>query len=90
MGFLTFVALIESMPNVIVYSKNDCPWCVKVKDFLKQNNVQFEERNAEQNRAYADEVFKKSGGYAVPVTDIDGVVMIGYNVKKMKELLKLG
>ena len=50
------------MPNVIVYSKNDCPWCVKVKDFLKQNSIQFEERNAEQNRAYAEEVFKKSGG----------------------------
>ncbi len=89
MGFLTFVALNYSMPNVIVYSKNDCPWCVKVKDFLKQNDIPFEERNAEQNRAYADEVFKKSGGYAVPVVDIDGTIMIGFNVKRMKEALKI-
>jgi glutaredoxin-like YruB-family protein len=77
------------MPNVIVYSTNHCPWCVKVKDFLKQNNITFEERNAEQNRAYADEVLKKSGGYAVPVTDIDGTIIIGFNVKRMKELLEL-
>ncbi len=77
------------MPNVIVYSKNDCPWCVKVKDFLKQNDIQFEERNADLNRAYADEVFKKSGGYALPVVDIDGKIMIGFNVKTMKEVLKI-
>ena len=77
------------MQNVIVYSTSDCPWCVKVKDFLKLNNVKYEERNAEQNPAYADEVFKKSGGYAVPVTDIDGTIIIGFNVKRMKEILKL-
>lgn len=77
------------MSNVIVYSTNECPWCVKVKDFMKQNNVQFEERNAEQNPAYADEVFKKSGGYAVPVVDIDGKVIIGFNVKKLRESLRI-
>jgi len=75
--------------TVIVYSTSHCPWCVKLKDFLKQNNVQFEERNAETNPEYAKEVLTKSGGYAVPVTDIDGTIIIGFNVKKMKELLKL-
>jgi glutaredoxin 3 len=78
------------MPNVIVYSKLDCPFCVKVKDFLRQNNVRYEERNAEGNPAYAAEVFRKSGGYSIPVTDIDGTIIIGFNVKRLKEALKLG
>jgi glutaredoxin 3 len=77
------------MPNVIVYSTSECPWCVKVKDFLKLNNVVFEERNAELNPVFAEEVFKKSGGYAVPVTDIDGTIIIGFNTKKIKEALKI-
>jgi glutaredoxin 3 len=77
------------MPDVIVYSKDDCPWCVKVKDFLKQNNVGFEERNAEGNPAYVREVFTKSGGYSLPVTDVGGTVITGFNAKKLKEALAL-
>ena len=75
--------------NVIVYSTSVCPWCVKVKDFLKQNNVKFEERNAQENPTYAQELAQKSGGYAVPVTDIDGTIIVGFNVKRLKEVLKL-
>jgi glutaredoxin len=78
------------MPNVIVYTKKDCPWCLKVEDFLKQNNVKFVERNAQGNPAFAAEVLAKSGGYGVPVTDIDGTIIIGFDVKRLKEELKLG
>ncbi len=75
------------MAKVIVYTKNDCPWCVKVEDFLKKSNVEFEERNAQDNPAYAKEVVSKSGGASVPVTDIDGTIIIGFNPKKLKEKL---
>ena len=78
------------MAKVIVYTKNDCPWCLKVEDFLKQNNIEFEERNAQANPAYAQEVVQRSGGAAVPVTDIDGTIIIGFNPKRLKETLRLG
>lgn len=77
------------MPNVIVYSTTHCPWCVKVKEFLKQNGVPFEERNAQENPQYAAEVQRKSGGVSVPVTDIGGNIIVGFNVKKLKEALGL-
>jgi glutaredoxin len=77
------------MPDVIVYSKDDCPWCVKVKDFLKQNNVGFEERPVEGNPAYVSEVFSKSKGYSLPVTDAKGTIIVGFNAKKLKEALGL-
>jgi len=73
--------------KVIVYSTTVCPWCVKVKDFLKQNNIEFEERNAQENPVYAEELEKKSGGYAVPVMDIEGTIIIGFNVPKLKATL---
>ncbi len=75
--------------SIIVYSTTYCPWCVKVKDFLKQNGLQYEERNAQENPEYVQEVMKKSGGVAVPVTDVDGTIIIGFNVKKLKEALVL-
>ena len=74
---------------VIVYSTTHCPWCVKLKDFLTENNVDFEERNAQENPQYAAELQQKSGGLAVPVTDVDGTIIIGFNVPKLKEALKL-
>ncbi|VVC02540.1 Glutaredoxin [Candidatus Bilamarchaeum dharawalense] len=77
------------MVKPIVYSTNNCPWCVKLKDFLKQNKIDYEERNASNNPEFAKEIFAKSGGYGVPVTDIDGTIIIGFNVKKIKEALKL-
>lgn len=77
------------MPKVIVYTKDDCPWCVKVEDFLRRNNVEFEERNAERNPGYAKEAVEKSGGAAVPVTDIGGIIILGFNVKKLRDALGL-
>ncbi len=75
--------------SVIVYSSSHCPWCEKVKEFFTENKITFEVRNAQENTQYAQELFQKSGGYAVPVTDIDGTVIIGFNVKKLKEALKI-
>jgi len=73
--------------RVIVYSTTVCPWCVKVKDFLKQNNIAFEERNVKDNPAYAQELVQKSGAAMLPVTDIDGTIIVGFNPKKIKEAL---
>lgn len=75
------------MKKAIVYSTTHCPWCVKLKDFLKQNNVQFEERNAQENPGYAIELQQKSGGAAVPVTDVEGTIVIGFNPAKLRAAL---
>lgn len=74
--------------KVIVYSAEWCPWCHKVMDFLKENNVEFEERNVD-NKDYAKESMEKSGQGGIPVTDIDGQIVVGFDVKKIKELLGL-
>jgi glutaredoxin len=72
------------MKKAVVYSKSRCPWCVKLKDFLRQNGVPFEERDAGENPAYAMEVQQKSGGVALPVTDVEGMIIIGFNPAKLK------
>lgn len=76
------------MAKVIVYMADWCPWCHKVTDFLKENKVEFEERNVE-NREYAQESMEKSGQAGIPVTLVDEEVVVGFDVAKLKQLLKL-
>jgi glutaredoxin-like YruB-family protein len=76
------------MAKVIVYTASWCPWCHKVMDFLKENDVEFEARDVE-NREYAQEAMEKSGQAGIPVTLVDDVAVVGFDVQKLKELLKL-
>ena len=75
------------MKKVIVYSTPACPYCVMVKNFLKQNNVEFEEIDVAADRAKAEEMVKKSGQRSVPVTDIGGEIVVGYDTERLRKLL---
>lgn len=76
--------------KVIVYSTNACPWCIKAKQFLKNNKINFVEKNVGEDQAAAQEMITKTHGHmGVPVIDIDGQVIIGFNEPKLKEALGL-
>ncbi|MBI4177083.1 MAG: NrdH-redoxin [Candidatus Aenigmarchaeota archaeon] len=74
--------------KVIVYGAEWCPWCHKVKDFLNTNKIKFDDRNVDEPK-WAKDSFDKSGQTGIPVTDIDGNIVIGYDVPVLKKLLKL-
>ncbi|MFQ5815080.1 MAG: glutaredoxin family protein [Candidatus Hydrothermarchaeaceae archaeon] len=76
--------------SVIVYSAVWCPWCQKTKEFLKEHNVEFEERDIEKMDGAADEVVKKSGQRGIPVIDVDGTIIVGYDKEALKEALGIG
>jgi len=75
--------------TVKVYSTTMCPYCVMAKDFLKKNKVKFEDINLEKNEEAVQEMVEKSGQTGVPVLDIDGTIIIGFDVEKIKKVLKL-
>ena len=77
------------MANVKIYTTPTCPWCHKTKEFLKENEIEFEEINVAGNKEAADEMIKKSGQMGVPVLDIDGEIMVGYDIVKIKKALGL-
>jgi len=77
------------MPKVVVYSTPTCPYCTQAKDFLKESNVEFEDVNVATDRARAEEMVEKSGQMGVPVILIDDEVLIGFDKKKMIDLLKI-
>lgn len=72
-----------------VYSTTFCPYCVSLKMFLKQNNIKFEEINVSEDEKAQEEMIEKSGQMGVPVMDIDGQIIIGFDREKISKILKL-
>ena len=64
--------------QAIVYSRNNCPYCVQVKKYLTEQGVSFEERNVDLKDEYAEELYNK-GMRSVPVTYIGETQIIGFN-----------
>lgn len=77
------------MPKVKVYSTPTCPWCYAAKDFLKQNNIAFEDVDVSANQDAAKEMIEKSGQMGVPVIEIDGKMIIGFDKQAIKQALGL-
>ena len=75
------------MKNVKVYSTPTCPYCVRVKQFLKENNVAYEDIDVAADQAKAEEMVKISGQMGVPVIDIEGKIIVGFEKEEIKKEL---
>ena len=75
--------------KVTVYSTTTCPFCIRVKQFLRENNIVFEDIDVSQDEAMAQKMIEKSGQMGVPVVDIDGEVIVGFDKEKIKGVLGL-
>ena len=73
--------------KVKVYATSTCPWCMKTKEFLKANNVKYEEVNVGADEKARNEMFEKSGQFGVPVTDVNGTIIVGYDKEALKKAL---
>jgi glutaredoxin 3 len=77
----------ESDSKVIVYSATWCAFCHAAKDYLKGKNVVFEDRDVESDPQYTNEAVEKSGQRGIPVIDIDGTIIIGFDRPKIDAAL---
>ncbi len=74
---------------VKVYSTPTCPYCIRAKQFLKENNIVFDDIDVSLNQPAAEEMIKNSGQMGVPVLDIDGQIIVGFDKEKIKQVLGL-
>lgn len=72
-----------------VYSAPSCPYCVALKEFLKERRIEFEEIDVSKDKKKAQEMIKKSGQMGVPVVEIDGEIVVGFDREKIEKILKL-
>ena len=74
---------------VKVYSTPTCPYCHTLKAFLKEKGVEFQDIDVSQDEKALNEMIDKSSQMGVPVSDIDGQIVIGFDREKICQLLKI-
>lgn len=72
---------------VILYSTPSCTYCRMAKDYFRQSGIAFTEYNVASDSYRADEMVRKSGQMGVPVLDINGRIIIGFNKPEIERAL---
>ncbi|MFH0828515.1 MAG: glutaredoxin domain-containing protein [Candidatus Omnitrophota bacterium] len=73
--------------KILVYSTRSCPYCIRLKQFLSENNIPFENYDVGQDSQKVEEMSAKSGQMGVPVLDINGEIIVGFDRDKIKQVL---
>lgn len=74
---------------VRLFTTPTCPYCYTLKEFLKEHNVAFEEIDISQDSQSRDFIVEKTGKMEVPVIDIEGEIIAGFDRQKIVKLLKI-
>jgi len=75
--------------TVTVYSTPTCPYCKMAKEYFKDNDIEYADIDVAADDAKAQEMIQKSGQMGVPVIDIDGKIIVGFDREAIKEALGL-
>lgn len=76
--------------TIIVYTTNWCPYCDEAKDYLAEKEIDFIEKNIEEDLSAKEEMVEKIGGRytGVPVIDINGEIIDGFSPRRINKALK--
>ena len=77
------------MSNVTIYSTPFCVYCKMAKTFFAKKNIAYQDKDVASDVPAREEMMKKSGQMGVPVIDIDGKIIIGFDKPKLQELLHI-
>lgn len=65
--------------KVTIYSADWCAFCHATKEYLTKKGVKYTDKNVEHNPAFAQEAVDKSQQMGIPVLDIDGTIIVGFD-----------
>lgn len=75
------------MAKVTIYTTPTCAYCKMTKAFFKEHDVVYEEKDVAADHAAAKEAMEKSGQMSVPIIDIDGTIVVGFDKAHLSQLL---
>jgi glutaredoxin-like YruB-family protein len=73
---------------ITIYTTPSCSYCTVAKSYFRENKVPFTEHDVSKDQRRADEMVRKSGQMGVPVIDINGRVIVGFNKPEIERSLK--
>jgi len=74
--------------SVKIYTTTHCPYCKMAKEYFGKNGVKYEEINVEKDHKAAEEMIEKSGQMGVPVIEINGKIIVGFDKKAIDAALQ--
>ena len=77
----------KSFKNVTVYTTPTCSWCNTLKTYLRTIRYPYNEVDVSRDPSAAEELVRKSGQHGVPQTEIEGTIVVGFDKKRINELL---
>lgn len=77
---------VKKTPAIVIYSTPWCVYCKMAKEFLTKQNVPFTEHDVASDEQARDEMIKKSGQMGVPVIDVGGQIIVGFDKSRLIEL----
>ncbi|MBI2030644.1 glutaredoxin family protein [Candidatus Kaiserbacteria bacterium] len=77
------------MKNVTIYSTPTCHFCHGAKEFFKEHNVAYTEKDVSGDAAARTEMVEKSGQMGVPLIDIEGKLIIGFDESALRKELQI-
>ena len=75
------------MKKISIYSTPTCTYCNMAKDFFKKNKLAYTEYNVASDAAKRSEMIEKSGQMGVPVIDVDGQIVVGFDKSTIANLV---
>lgn len=75
------------MKNVTIYSTPTCHYCLEAKKYMKENNISYTEHDVAHDLEQRKVMVDKSGQLGVPVIDVDGKIMVGFEESRLAEAL---
>jgi len=75
--------------KIKVYSTPTCPYCHTLKEFLKEKGFDFEDIDVFEDEKAREEMLSKTNQMGVPVIDIDGTIIIGFDREKVIKALNI-
>ncbi len=73
--------------EIKIYSTPTCTYCKMAKSYFQQKNVTYTEIDVSKDQAKAQEMVQKSGQMGVPVIDINGKIIVGFNKAEIDKAL---
>jgi len=75
--------------DIIVYSTPACSYCYQLKEFLRSQGIEFEEIDVSRNQEAARRIVEKTEQMGVPVTEIDGEFIVGFDLERLQKKLDI-
>jgi glutaredoxin 3 len=75
------------MNKVIIYSTPTCVYCKMAKEYFKSKGVEYTEHNVAEDDEAREDMVRKSGQMGVPVIDINGNIVVGFNKAEVESML---